>query len=85
MTREQFETLKVGDKVRHAFGGIGVVTEKEENGYTVKDKGFDQGDGMCEVSFAWNEGEIWLPTGVMESPSKTFPRVNEERIKDKAE
>jgi len=68
MTREQFETLKVGDKV-----------------YTVKDKGFDQGDGMCEVSFAWNEGEIWLPTGVMESPSKTFPRVNEERIKDKAE
>ncbi len=77
MTREQFETLKVGDKVRHAFGGIGIVTEKEENGYTVKDKGFDQGDGMCEVSFAWNEGDTWSATGVKESPSKTFPRVND--------
>lgn len=43
------------------FGSIGIVTEKEENGYTVKDKGFDQGDGMCEVSFAWNEGELFNP------------------------
>lgn len=58
MTREQFDNLKVGDKVRHSFGGIGVVTEKEENGYTVRDKGFDCGDGQCEVSFAWNEGEL---------------------------
>lgn len=57
MTRVEFENLKVGDKVRHVFGGIGVVTEKNENGYVVKDKGFDQGDGMCEVTFAWNEGE----------------------------
>lgn len=57
MTREQFNSLKVGDKVRHPFGGIGVVTEKDDGTYTVKDKGFDTGDGMCEVSFAWNEGE----------------------------
>lgn len=77
MTREQFEKLNVGDKVRHAFGGIGIVTEKEKNGYTVRDKGFDCGDGMCEVSFAWNEGEPWVSTGVLESPLKTFPRVNE--------
>lgn len=58
MTREEFNSLKVGDKIIHAFGGIGVVTEKEENGYTVKDKDFDCGDGCCDVSFAWNEGEI---------------------------
>jgi len=58
MTREQFEKLKVGDKVRHAFGGVGVVTSKGDNGYVVKDKGFDCGYGCCEVSFAWNEGEI---------------------------
>lgn len=58
MTREEFDNLKVGDKIIHAFGGIGVVTEKEENGYTVKDKGFDCGDGLDEVSFAWNEGKI---------------------------
>lgn len=77
MTREQFEELKVGDKVIHAFGGIGVVTEKSDNGYVVKDKGFDAGDGMCEVSFAWNEGEPVPPSGVKESPLKTFPRVNE--------
>lgn len=76
MTREQFEKLKVGDKVIHAFGGIGVVTYKGNDTYTVKDKGFDAGDGMCEVSFAWNEGEPWHPSGVKESPLKTFPRVN---------
>ena len=29
MTREEFDNLKVGDKVIHAFGGIGVVTEKD--------------------------------------------------------
>ena len=57
MTREEFDNLKVGDKIMHPFGGIGVVTEKEENGYTVKDKGFDYGDGLDEVSFAWNEGK----------------------------
>lgn len=57
MTREQFENLKVGDKVRHAYGGVGIVTYKDNYIYTVKDKGFDCGDGLCEVSFAWNEGE----------------------------
>ena len=40
------------------FGGIGIVTEKDDGTYTVMDKGFDLGDGQCEVSFAWNEGEI---------------------------
>lgn len=58
MTQEEFNNLKVGDKVIHAFGGIGIVTEKDEQTYTVKDKGFDNGDGQCEVSFAWNEGQI---------------------------
>ena len=58
MTREEFDNLKIGDKIIHAFGGIGVVAEKEENGYTVKDKGFDCGDCLDEVSFAWNEGEL---------------------------
>lgn len=77
MTREQFDKLSLGDKVKHPFGGIGVVTEKDNGTYTVKDKGFDQGDGMCEVSFAWNEGEICIPTGMKESPLKTFPRVND--------
>ena len=58
MTIEEFEKLKVGDKVRHPYGGIGVVTEIDGKDYTVKDKGFDTGDGLNEVSFAWNEGEI---------------------------
>jgi hypothetical protein len=58
MTKEEFEKLKVGDKVLHAFGSIGIVTGKDESGYVVKDKGFDVGDGMDEVSFAWNEGHI---------------------------
>lgn len=56
MTREEFDNLKVGDKVIHAFGGIGVVTEIFEIGYTVKDKGFDCGGGL--ISFAWYEGEL---------------------------
>lgn len=46
MTREEFEKLKIGDKVIHAFGGVGVVTEKEENGYTVKDTGFDDSNDI---------------------------------------
>ena len=58
MTIEEFEKLKVGDKVRHPYRGIGVVTEIDGKSYTVKDKGFDTGDGLNEVSFAWNEGEI---------------------------
>lgn len=58
MTKDEFDRLKVGDKVIHAFGGIGIVTEKSEDGYVVKDKGFDLGDGMDKVSFAWNEGKI---------------------------
>ena len=58
MTREEFSNLKVGDRIIHAFGGIGVVTEKDENCYIVRDKGFDCGDGLDEVSFAWNEGKI---------------------------
>lgn len=58
MTKDEFDRLKVGDKVIHAFGGIGIVTEKSKDGYVVKDKGFDLGDGMDEVSFAWNEGQI---------------------------
>ncbi|WP_455095866.1 hypothetical protein [Prevotella koreensis] len=55
MTREEFEELKVGDKVRHAFGGIGVVVKKDNMTYTVRDKRFGFNG---EVSFAWNEGGI---------------------------
>lgn len=58
MTKEEFVQLKVGDKVRHPFGGIGVVTSKDDMTYILKDKGFDCGDGLDEVTFAWNEGEI---------------------------
>jgi len=58
MTKDEFVQLKIGDKVRHSFGGIGVVTDKDDMTYTVNDKSFDTGDGCCEVSFAWNEGEI---------------------------
>ena len=58
MTQEEFNNLKVGDKVIHAFGRIGFVTEKDGQTYTIKDKGFDDGSGQCEVSFAWNEGKI---------------------------
>lgn len=58
MTIEEFNKLKVGDKVKHPFKGIGVVTGKNDMIYTVKDKGFDCGDGLDEVSFAWNEGEV---------------------------
>ena len=58
MTKKEFENLKVGDKVRHPYGSIGIVTEIDGKGYTVKDKGFDCGDGLDEVSFAWNEGEV---------------------------
>lgn len=58
MAQEEFNNLKVGDKVIHAFGSIGVVTDKDEHTYTVKDKRFNGGDGQCEVSFALNEGQI---------------------------
>lgn len=57
MTREEFESLKVGDKVYHPFGGRGIVTSKDDAGYTLRDKRFDNGDGLCEVYFAWNEGK----------------------------
>lgn len=58
MTREEFEKLQIGDKVRHSFGSVGVVVSKDEQTYSLKDGGFDGGDGLDVVSFAWNEGEI---------------------------
>ena len=58
MTREEFESLQVGDKVVHAFGGVGVVTEKDDQTYTVKSKDFEIEHGVDEVSFAWNEGYV---------------------------
>lgn len=71
MTKEEFEKLKVGDKVLHAFGSIGIVTEKGECGYVVKDKGFDAGDGMDEVYFAWNEGQIVKKSAETQHVNKT--------------
>ena len=53
MTREEFEKLKVGDKVRHPFGGIGVVVEKDNMTYVVRDKRLGENGEVC---FAWNEG-----------------------------
>ena len=54
MTREEFEKMKVGDNVRHPFGGIGVVVEKDNMTYVVRDKRF----GDSDVCFAWNEGKV---------------------------
>ena len=60
MTRSEFESLHVGDKVR--IGGIvGTVTEKDDMTYELRSKHFSPNrrkDNMSLVSFAWNEGEI---------------------------
>lgn len=45
----------LGDWVRHGFGHEGKVTAIDSDVVTVYDKGFDDGDGHCEVTFAWNE------------------------------
>lgn len=58
MTREEFEKLQIGDKVRHPFGSVGVVVSKDEMTYSLKDGLLDNGNGLDVVSFAWNEGEI---------------------------
>ena len=55
MTREEFEKLKVGDKVRHPFGGIGVVVQKDDMTYVVRDKRLGENGEVC---FAWNEGKL---------------------------
>lgn len=49
------EELMIGDLVIHGFGHNGKVTAIDTNTLTVYDKGFDDGDGHCEVTFAWNE------------------------------
>lgn len=49
------EELMIGDLVIHGFGHNGKVTVIDTNTLTVYDKGFDDGDGHCEVTFAWNE------------------------------
>ena len=57
MTKEEFQNLKVGDTV--AINGItGKVTEKDDATFVLKSKHFDCGDGMDEVCFAWNEGNV---------------------------
>ena len=60
MTRSEFESLQVGDKVR--IGGVvGTVTEKDDMTYQLQSKFFSPNkrkDNMSLVSFAWNEGEI---------------------------
>ncbi len=58
MTKEEFENLQIGDKVRHPFGSVGVVVSTGEMTYCLKDGLFDNGNGLDVVSFAWNEGEI---------------------------
>jgi hypothetical protein len=58
MTREEFEKLQIGDKVRHPLGSVGVVVSKDKMTYSLKDGLLDNGNGLDVVSFAWNEGEI---------------------------
>lgn len=57
MTREEFDSLKVGDYVIHGFGHVGRVVKLSGGGYVARDPGLNTGDGQCDVSFAWNEGE----------------------------
>lgn len=52
MTRENFDKLKIGDKVE-LYGFVGTVTRKDGNTYDVKSKALGG-----TVSFAWNEGEL---------------------------
>lgn len=47
--------LMLGDWVIHGFGFNGKVTEIDLNVVTIYDQGLDDGDGHCEVTFAWNE------------------------------
>lgn len=64
----------LGDWVRHGFGHEGKVTAIDSNVVTVYDKGFDDGDGHCEVTFAWNEIKpIPLTTEILEKNG--FKRV----------
>lgn len=52
MTRENFERLKIGDKV-NLYGYVGTVTRKGSMTYDIKIKALGE-----TVSFAWNEGEL---------------------------
>lgn len=52
MTRENFDKLKIGDKV-FVYGHRGTVTSKGGMTYNVKIKSLKE-----TVSFAWNEGEL---------------------------
>lgn len=52
MTRENFDKLKIGDKVS-LYGHVGTVTRKDSMTYDVKFKKLPE-----TVSFAWNEGEL---------------------------
>lgn len=82
MTREQFEQMQIGDKVMHSFGGVGTVVAKYNGGYTLHDEGFDQGDGNCEVNFAWNEGCL-LDKGVRDYRLyNPYARAREEAIRN---
>lgn len=52
MTRENFDKLKIGDKVS-LYGLVGTVTRKDKMTYDIKIKTSHE-----TVSFAWNEGEL---------------------------
>lgn len=52
MTRENFDRMKIGDKV-NLYGLVGIVTRKDKMTYDVKSKAYGG-----TVSFAWNEGEL---------------------------
>lgn len=58
MTKEEFESLKVGYYVIHGFGHVGRIISIDSGGYTARDPKFNMGDGCCDVNFAWNEGSL---------------------------
>ncbi|MCQ2231363.1 MAG: hypothetical protein MJZ30_05875 [Paludibacteraceae bacterium] len=57
MTRQEFESLKVGDYVIHGFGHVGRIVKLDNGGYIARDPSFNPKDKFAwDVSFAWNEG-----------------------------
>ena len=51
----EVKDLMIGDFIIHGFKQIGKVTELSNGIVTVYDKGLDDGEGHCEVTFAENE------------------------------
>lgn len=73
MTREEFESLKVGDYVIHGFGHVGRIVELDSGGYIARDPMFNPRDcSDWDVSFAWNEGRPLPDYSGKEIPMKVM-------------